>query len=126
MHPLGDAVVVVVTILSTIVHLASRVDKLPRAYSVCMRARMSDISTFNHAAASGNSALHSSVNWLWELRNRSIISHSFHARLRAEGSTPILKHHQAILDAIKAGEPEQARDAMHAHLQSVLDYILEH
>jgi DNA-binding FadR family transcriptional regulator len=76
------------------------------------------------ASASGNSALHSSIKWLWEQRNRSEISHHFHDRLPREGSTPVLRDHQAILDAIVAKQPKQARSTMHEHLQRVLDTIL--
>ena len=77
------------------------------------------------AAASGNSALHTTVNWLWDLRRESTISKSFHQRLRKEGSTPLVTDHQAILQAISAGDGDTARAAMQAHLQRVLDTILE-
>lgn len=77
------------------------------------------------AFASGNSALQSSVIWLWDLRNRSQISHKFHEKLRMEGSTPVVRDHEAILDAIRKGDPQAARQHMHQHLQRVLDYVLQ-
>jgi DNA-binding FadR family transcriptional regulator len=77
------------------------------------------------AAASGNSALHTTVNWLWQLRMESTISQSFHERLRKEGSTPLVVDHQAVLQAIADGDSNAARAAMHNHIQRVLDTILE-
>jgi GntR family transcriptional repressor for pyruvate dehydrogenase complex len=77
------------------------------------------------AEASGNSALHSTIVWLWDLRNRTEISHTFHERLRREGSTPVIRDHSAILDALEKGDAEAAREQMHLHLQRVLDLILK-
>ncbi len=77
------------------------------------------------AAASGNSALHSTVIWLWDMRNQTTISHSFHEKLRAEGSTPVIQDHTAILEALKEGNAELARASMHRHLQRVLTYVLD-
>jgi GntR family transcriptional repressor for pyruvate dehydrogenase complex len=77
------------------------------------------------ALASGNSALQSSVNWLWDLRNRSEISNQFHEKLRAEGSTPVVRDHARILEAIREKDSRSARKHMHKHLQRVLDYVLQ-
>jgi DNA-binding FadR family transcriptional regulator len=77
------------------------------------------------AAASGNSALHSTIIWLWDMRNQSTISHSFHEKLRAEGSIPVVQDHTVILEALKEGNAELARASMHRHLQRVLSYVLE-
>lgn len=76
------------------------------------------------AAASGNSALHSAIVWLWQLRNQSAISSAFHEKLRAEGSTPVLTDHTAILDCLRRHDAEAARDAMHNHLNRVIEYAL--
>ena len=76
------------------------------------------------AAASGNSALHSTIVWLWQLRNQSAISHAFHEKLRAEGSTPVVQDHTAILECLRQGDAAAARQAMHTHLSRVLDYAL--
>ena len=76
------------------------------------------------AEASGNSALHSTIIWLWDLRSRTEISHTFHERLRQEGSTPVVRDHTAILEALEQGDAEAARRQMHRHLQRVLDLIL--
>ncbi len=77
------------------------------------------------AEASGNSALYAAVTWLWELRNDSEISTHFHRRVREEGSRPIVSDHGKILAALKKGDGDAARDAMTAHLQRVIDQLLE-
>lgn len=77
------------------------------------------------AEAAGNSALSATISWLWQLRNESEISTHFHQRLREEGDRPILADHQAILEALKAGDADAARAAMSGHLQRVTDHLLE-
>ncbi len=76
------------------------------------------------AEASGNSALAATVQWLWHLRNDSIISTRFHSRLREEGSRPIIADHRAILEALQARDPAAARRAMARHLQRVIDTLM--
>jgi GntR family transcriptional repressor for pyruvate dehydrogenase complex len=77
------------------------------------------------AAASGNSALHSCVHWLWDLREQSGLSQRFHDSLRLAGAAPVGEDHRAVADAIAAGDPVAARKAMQDHLQRVLDQILD-
>ncbi|MGB1141118.1 MAG: FadR/GntR family transcriptional regulator, partial [Halioglobus sp.] len=77
------------------------------------------------AEASGNSALCGMVTWLWQLRNESEISTHFHRRVREEGSRPIVSDHGRILAALKKGDAKSARRAMTAHLQRVIDQLLE-
>lgn len=77
------------------------------------------------AEAAGNSALAASITWLWQLRNESEISTHFHRRVRKEGGRPILADHQAILDALRARDPDASRAAMTRHLQRVIDHLLE-
>lgn len=77
------------------------------------------------AEASGNSALCAAVTWLWRLRNESEISTHFHRRVRQEGSRPIVADHGRILAALRDGDAAAARDAMTAHLQRVIDQLLE-
>lgn len=40
--------------------------------------------------------------------------------------TRALPEHQAILEAVRAGDPEAARGAMRAHLETVEEYLREH
>lgn len=77
------------------------------------------------AEAAGNSALHATVSWLWQLRNESEISTRFHQRVREEGSRPILADHQRILQALESGDRQAASDAMSSHLQRVVDSLME-
>jgi len=76
------------------------------------------------ADAAGNSAISATVNWLWQLRNESVISTHFHQRVREEGSRPIIADHRKILAALKEGDPAAARSAMRKHLQRVIDTLL--
>jgi len=73
------------------------------------------------AEAARNSALSTTIQWLWGLRNKSETSAAFHAKLRERGSKPIVADHQEIYEALQKKEPEQARAAMHNHLRRVMD-----
>ena len=77
------------------------------------------------ADAAGNSAVSATVAWLWQLRNESEISQRFHKRVRQEGIRPIIAEHRAILEALEDRDPAAARRAMAAHLQRVIDHLLE-
>jgi len=77
------------------------------------------------AAAAGNSAIAGTIGWLWQLRNDSGISTHFHRKIRKQGKRPIIADHRAILDALRARNPEAARRAMHLHLQRVIDQLLD-
>ena len=76
------------------------------------------------AEAAGNSALATTISWLWELRNESEISTRFYARVREEGVRPIIADHRAILAALQLRDPAAARQAMADHLQRVIDMLL--
>lgn len=75
--------------------------------------------------AAGNSALATTVSWLWDLRNQSEISTRFHQRLREEGIKPIVEDHKRILEALHQRDPGGARRAMNDHLQRVIDDLLQ-
>lgn len=77
------------------------------------------------AEASQNSALASTVNWLWELRNRSGISRHFHQRVREGGVHPSLEHHRNILMALKSRDPIGAQKAMVDHLSDAIAQNME-
>jgi GntR family transcriptional repressor for pyruvate dehydrogenase complex len=76
------------------------------------------------AEAAGNSAIAATIDWLWQLRNESVISTHFHQQLREEGSRPIIADHRRILDALEARNPDAAREAMSKHLQRVIDTLM--
>lgn len=73
------------------------------------------------AEAAENSALGSVVRWLWALRNRSEISTYFHQRVREKGVHPSIKEHIDIYNAIKARNPEAARQAMITHISNAIE-----
>lgn len=72
------------------------------------------------AQATGNSALRTVVNRLWDAR-----SHSLWTRIESHFHTPALRartleDHAAIISALEAHDPEAARAAMHRHLARVI------
>lgn len=77
------------------------------------------------AEAAGNSAMSTTIAWLWQLRNESEISTRFHQRIREEGIKPIVSEHRAILEALRQRDSAAAREAMHNHLQRVVELLLE-
>lgn len=76
------------------------------------------------ASATGNSAITTIVNWLWDLRNNSELSTHFHKRVRLDGIRPIIDDHKTILGALKARDAMQARTAMHKHIQRVINNLI--
>jgi DNA-binding FadR family transcriptional regulator len=73
------------------------------------------------AEAAGNSALASVVRWLWALRNRSVISTYFHQRVREKGVHPSIEEHVDIFNAVKARDPDAARQAMMTHISNAIE-----
>lgn len=73
-----------------------------------------------------NSAISSTIQWLWELRNQSEISAQFHQVLRSEGSLPTIRDHEDILTALMQRDSAQAREAMQKHLQRVITNLTQH
>ncbi|WP_371194711.1 FadR/GntR family transcriptional regulator [Glaciecola sp. SC05] len=78
------------------------------------------------AQSSQNSAIESVVSWLWKLRNESMLSTAFLARIRKEGIHPSISEHQAIYDALAARDAEAARQAMKRHLESATENAAKH
>lgn len=108
------------------------IDAIEQAYRAMKRENRSDDQNEDAderfhlliARASGNSAMHAAVVQLWRLRRTSAMSVFFHDKLRARGLKPVLRDHRAILDAIRDGKSDQARQAMQTHLQAVIDAIV--
>ncbi|BFM18118.1 FadR/GntR family transcriptional regulator [Maricurvus nonylphenolicus] len=78
------------------------------------------------ADACRNSAITSTIRWLWELRNQSEISAQFHQDLRTEGSLPTIQDHEDILSALMQRDSQLAREAMQKHLQRVITNLTQH
>lgn len=75
------------------------------------------------ADASGNSALASTITWLWDLRDQSVVSQFFHERLRSEGIEPVIADHKAVLEAIRSHDANAARTHMYNHLKRVMALV---
>ncbi|MGB0214487.1 MAG: FadR/GntR family transcriptional regulator [Alteromonas oceani] len=73
------------------------------------------------AQATDNSALASTIKWLWELRNQSALSSRFHQRVRELGVQPYVEEHRKIFNALKLRDPERARTAMHHHISNAIE-----
>jgi GntR family transcriptional repressor for pyruvate dehydrogenase complex len=69
------------------------------------------------AEASQNSAIHSIVNWLWELRNKSDISKTFLATIREGGVHPAIDDHLRVIRALEKRDPVAAKHAMKQHIE---------
>jgi GntR family hexuronate regulon transcriptional repressor len=76
------------------------------------------------ARASRNAAIVETVGRLWDLREVSPESALLHQRARAANIKPVVNQHAAILEALRAGDPAAARNAMRGHLSAVLDSLL--
>lgn len=77
------------------------------------------------AEATGNSLIASVVEMLWTIREQSPLCVHIFARARRKGVTPRVNEHEQIVDALAARDPQQARDAMRAHLRRVTDDLLD-
>lgn len=76
------------------------------------------------AAAGGNSLVRSTVEMLWDVRDRSPLCVHMFGRARREGVEPRMHEHRAIVDALAAGDGGAARRAMRAHLRRVTEDML--
>ncbi len=73
------------------------------------------------ASASRNSAIATTIQWLWELRNHSKISSVMHAYSRQHGSKPDIDEHAAILNALMQRDSTLAFNTMQQHLHRVIE-----
>lgn len=77
------------------------------------------------AEATGNSLIRSVVEMLWNVRERSPLCVNMFERARREGVTPRVGEHRLIVEALKARDPQRARETMRAHLSRVTEDLLE-
>jgi GntR family transcriptional regulator, hexuronate regulon transcriptional repressor len=77
------------------------------------------------AEATQNSAMSGVVEYLWTIRNRSPQCVRTFEKSRSKGYKPVVAEHRAIVEALRARDPDAARAAMRAHLSRVLDYLLD-
>ena len=78
------------------------------------------------AEATENTAITQAVQWLWTLRNQSVLSSGFHSRILEEGIYPAVDQHKEILDALKTRSADAARSAMRAHLVAATEAAARH
>lgn len=77
------------------------------------------------AQCTRNSAMVAVVELLWTIRSRSPQCVRTFEKSRGKGRVPVVNEHRAIVEALKKRDPGQARTAMRAHLNRVLDYLLD-
>ncbi|HEU4962193.1 MAG TPA: FadR/GntR family transcriptional regulator [Sphingomonas sp.] len=76
------------------------------------------------AEATENSLVRSVVAMLWTVRENSPLCAHIFAKARREGVLPRVDEHRLILDALRARNPQAAREAMRKHLRRVIDDLL--
>lgn len=77
------------------------------------------------AEATGNTAISTVVEMLWNLRDRAPLSAHMFAEARREGVNPRVEEHKLIVDALRSRDSATARVAMRNHLKRVVDDLLE-
>jgi GntR family transcriptional regulator, hexuronate regulon transcriptional repressor len=76
------------------------------------------------AQATRNAAMLGAVTSLWDLRDSSAEAALLHAKARSANVKPVVAEHTAVLEALRARDPDAARTAMRAHLAQVLESLL--
>lgn len=76
------------------------------------------------AECTGNSAMQSVVEMLWESRKRSPQSKLLAHKAHEAGVGPDIDDHAVILEALKRRDPVAARNAMRSHLSRVIESLL--
>ncbi len=76
------------------------------------------------ARATRNTAIFNTIEELWNLRANSPESALLYEKARTANIKPVVDEHSAILDALRAHDPQAARAAMRTHLSAVLDSLL--
>lgn len=76
------------------------------------------------ARATRNAAVLDTVERLWNLRTTSREAALLHEKARRANVKPVVEEHSAVLEALRAHDPNAARAAMRAHLSAVLEGLL--
>jgi len=77
------------------------------------------------AAATGNAAILSVIEYLWNMRIKSPLCVEIFERAERRGVDPLADEHRAIADALKRRDADAARNAMQSHLRGVIKDLLE-
>jgi GntR family transcriptional regulator, hexuronate regulon transcriptional repressor len=76
------------------------------------------------ARATRNVAVYNAIVNLWDLRSSSPEAKLLHEKARHAQIKPVVEEHTAVLEALRARDPNGARTAMRTHLSAVLDGLL--
>ena len=76
------------------------------------------------AEATGNTLVHSVVEMLWNVRERSPLCIHMFAQAQHEGVKPRVDQHRLLVDALRARDQAAARETMRDHLRRVTDDLL--
>lgn len=76
------------------------------------------------ARATRNIAVYNAIEHLWDLRATSPEAALLHEKARHANVKPVVEEHTAVLEALRARDPNAARAAMRTHLSAVLDGLL--
>jgi GntR family transcriptional regulator, hexuronate regulon transcriptional repressor len=76
------------------------------------------------AESTGNSALVSVIDQLWEIRQTSPMMINLMRKARSQGVKPVADDHRRIVAALRKRDPAAARAAMQGHLTRVIDQLL--
>jgi DNA-binding FadR family transcriptional regulator len=76
------------------------------------------------ARATRNAAIETTVDEMWQLRSTSPECALLLDMARNANVRPVVEEHTAIVDALRARDPEAARSAMRGHLGAVADHLL--
>lgn len=77
------------------------------------------------AESTGNSALVSVIDQLWEIRQTSPMMINLMGKARSQGVKPVADDHRRIVAALRKRDPSAARAAMQGHLTRVIDQLLK-
>ncbi len=77
------------------------------------------------AQLTGNGALTTTVENLWDWRYSSPLARHTLSRAAELSTQDRVHEHNDVLDALKARSPKAARKAMHAHMDRVIDHLLK-
>lgn len=77
------------------------------------------------AAAGKNTAITSTIEHLWKLRNNSPLPETIIERVRRSGAQSRIPAHREILAALKCRDSDLAREKMRAHLSTAVEQLLQ-
>lgn len=105
-------------------HLDQIVSQMGRSFAPEEIERLEQDFHLAIARATGNAAIEAGVEDLWTLRQQSPTCIAMLRRARAHGGRDLAQEHRKIVAALRERDPKTARQAIHAHLATVIDDLL--